>query len=142
MSADAFAAVLGARRGSGRAQVEHAAAIERYGPNGWLVVRLIEQVDHMDDAQREALFQGSHTWVDNDEYWDLLQTLDTAISQRPNACLEAERDTIWVTVGGYDRTASLGEALAPVLVIRDLIADEVFRLLYQPWANVFGWPAG
>jgi hypothetical protein len=144
MSTDAFAAVLGSRRGSGRAEAERRAAIERYGPNGAAVAQLLEQAKGVTADQRLVLLAGKATWKDSNRYWYVY-------SASHDAMMESGRYDAWRAAkaaglpgGGWadeDKAWMAVENATLALLVRDLISAADFRALYARWADVFGWPA-
>ena len=99
-----------------------------FGPNGEAVVELIEQAARMTedevarmndpyaarDAARDAAWNASHAaWY---------------------AARYAARDTARVAAWNAARDAARYAAAA--LVVRDLISEEDFQILYRPWASV------
>ncbi len=117
-----------------------------FGPNGEAVVELIEQAARMTedevarmndpyaarDAARDAAWNASHAaWI---AAWNAWIAAWNASHAAWYAARYAARDTARVAAWNAARDAARYAAAA--LVVRDLISEEDFQILYRPWASV------
>ena len=81
---------------------------------------------------------------------DEVGRLNAAWGNARVAAWDAARDSAWVAARNSARRAAWNAAWdavwdaarnsAGALVVRDLISEDQYRVLVQPWASVCGWP--
>ena len=106
----------------------------RYGPNTTEVERLIERIKTITPEQIYDLgaARGAASGAALDAAWD------AALDAAWGAARDAAWDAAWGAAWGAAWDAAWGAAwgAACALVVRDLISEEDFDLLYGPWKIV------
>ena len=117
--------------------------MNKYGPNTTQIEALLEKVKTITPEQAEALaivWDGSNNSADKwDEVW--LRAIHASEGRR------GEWEAAWDAIGMFrKRTYEMGghavehaawEATA-ALVVKDLISEDDFNILYGPWKEVMG----
>ena len=107
--------------------------MDRYGPNTAEVERLLERMETITAEEDIALgkaWKGGKAW---DAAWDNARG-SSRKSDRSDAVSDAWRIIEHLEVWDDDWDAARDAVLA--LVVRDLISQEDFDVLYGPWASV------
>ena len=105
-----------------------------YGPQTPLVEALIERARDLTPNEFERLNAAWDSarraaWVAVwNAAWDAAR--DAAGDAAWDAAWDAARDAAW----------DAARDAARALVVRDLITEDQYRILVQPWASVCGWP--
>ena len=109
-------------------------AWQALGPNGEAVAALIERAATITVEQAERLRAAADAAAGAaaDAAWDAARR--AAADAAWDAAWGAAADAAWRAAAGAAADAAWDAALA--LVVRELISDEQFQVLYGPWASV------